>query len=111
MAGGNQCWQKMSATRHLRRLDHRSILRSATETKAEESNKVQPDWAQVQELYHHDQIVTLKVTGSNRGGLLVEGEGLYGFVPFSHLVEMAGRNDTPDREKILGCICRSIAQA
>jgi len=73
-----------------------------TETKAEESNKVQPDWAQVQELYHHDQIVTMKVTGSNRGGLLVEGEGLFGFVPFSHLVEMAGRNDLPDREKILG---------
>jgi small subunit ribosomal protein S1 len=73
-----------------------------TETKAEESNKVQPDWAQVQELYRHDQIVTMKVTGSNRGGLLVEGEGLFGFVPFSHLVEMAGRNDLPDREKILG---------
>jgi len=72
------------------------------EVKAEEPNKVQPDWAQVQELYHHDQIVTLKVTGSNRGGLLVEGEGLYGFVPFSHLIEMAGRNDTPDREKFLG---------
>ena len=68
----------------------------------EEQNKIQPDWAQVQELYHNDQIITLKVTGSNRGGLLVEGEGLYGFVPFSHLVEMAGRNDTPDREKILG---------
>ena len=73
-----------------------------TEAKVEESNRVQPDWAQVQELYHHDQIVTLKVTGSNRGGLLVEGEGLYGFVPFSHLVEMAGRNDMPDREKTLG---------
>jgi len=72
------------------------------EAKAGELNKVQPDWAQVQDLYRRDQIVTLKVTGSNRGGLLVEGEGLYGFVPFSHLVEMAGRNDTPDREKILG---------
>jgi len=68
----------------------------------EEPSKIQPDWAQVQELYHNDQIITLKVTGSNRGGLLVEGEGLYGFVPFSHLVEMAGRNDTPDRERILG---------
>jgi small subunit ribosomal protein S1 len=72
------------------------------ESKTEEPNRIQPDWTQVQELYHHDQIVTLKVTGSNRGGLLVEGEGLYGFVPFSHLVEMAGRNDMPDREKVLG---------
>ncbi|HUH97819.1 MAG TPA: S1 RNA-binding domain-containing protein [Anaerolineales bacterium] len=72
------------------------------EAKADEPSRIQPDWAQVQELYHHDQIVTLKVTGSNRGGLLVEGEGLYGFVPFSHLIEMAGRNDMPDRERILG---------
>jgi len=72
------------------------------EAKADEPNKVQPDWVHVQDLYRRDQIVTLKVTGSNRGGLLVEGEGLYGFVPFSHLVEMAGRNDTPDREIILG---------
>jgi len=71
------------------------------EAKPEEVLKVQPDWAQVQELYRRDQIVALKVTGNNRGGLLVEGEGLYGFVPFSHLVEMAGRNDTPDREKFL----------
>jgi len=71
------------------------------EMKAEEPNKIQPDWEQVQELYHRDQIVSLKVTGSNRGGLLVEGEGLYGFVPFSHLIEMAGKNDVPDREKFL----------
>jgi small subunit ribosomal protein S1 len=71
------------------------------ELKTEELNKVQPDWTQVQELYQRDQIVSLRVTGSNRGGLLVEGEGLYGFVPFSHLIEMAGRNDAPDREKFL----------
>ena len=71
------------------------------EKKSEEPSKAQPDWSQVQELYRHDQIVSLKVTGSNRGGLLVEGEGLYGFVPFSHLVEMAGRNDALDREKFL----------
>ncbi|MFZ1042123.1 MAG: S1 RNA-binding domain-containing protein [Anaerolineales bacterium] len=71
------------------------------EAKPEEPAKIQPDWTQVQELYRRDQIVEMKVTGSNRGGLLVEGEGLYGFVPFSHLVEMAGRNDTPDREKFL----------
>lgn len=39
-----------------------------------------------------DHIIELAVTGHNRGGLLVEGEGLYGFVPFSHLVELAGRD-------------------
>jgi small subunit ribosomal protein S1 len=65
------------------------------------SAKPAADWEQVKELYLRDQIVSLEVTGHNRGGLLVEGKGLYGFVPFSHLVEMAGRNDE-DRDVALG---------
>jgi small subunit ribosomal protein S1 len=56
---------------------------------------------QVKDLYQRDQIVDLKVTGCNRGGLLVEGENLYGFVPFSHLVEMAGKVEAPDRERCM----------
>ncbi len=82
----------------------RAPVHSTAPTEAknvEEPKNLQVDWAQVQELYHHDGIVTMKVTGNNRGGLLVEGGGLYGFVPFSHLIEMAGRNDLPDREGVL----------
>ncbi len=98
-------WESVLAEdeRHAPSAPSRSAIRPLVraEAKAEEPNKVQPDWTQVQELYHQDQIVSLKVTGSNRGGLLVEGEGLYGFVPFSHLIEMAGRNDAPDREQFL----------
>src|ERR1700690_3726287 len=97
-------WESVLAEdeRHTSSSPH-SMIHAAVraEAKVEEVNKIQPDWKQVQELYHSDQIVELKVTGSNRGGLLVEGEDLYGFVPFSHLIEMAGRNDTPDREKFL----------
>jgi small subunit ribosomal protein S1 len=55
----------------------------------------------VKDLYQQDQIVDLKVTGCNRGGLLVEGRELYGFVPFSHLIEMAGPVDLAEREKHL----------
>ena len=55
----------------------------------------------MKELYQRDQIVDLKVTGCNRGRLLVEGENLYGFVPFSHLIEMAGQVDLSEREKYL----------
>ena len=55
-------------------------------------------WDQVKDLYLKDQIVGLKVTGYNRGGLLVEGDGLYGFVPFSHLVDLAGKADLSNRE-------------
>ncbi len=71
------------------------------EGKAEEVSKVTPNWVQVKDLYQHDQIVDLKVTGCNRGGLLVEGPNLYGFVPFSHLIDMAGQVDLSEREKYL----------
>jgi small subunit ribosomal protein S1 len=74
-----------------------------------EQNKITPNWIEVKELYLHDKIVNLIVTGSNRGGLLVEGENLYGFVPFSHLVDMAGQSDMPDREKCMeGYIGRTL---
>ncbi len=69
--------------------------------KSEEAPKISPNWTQVKDLYQRDQIVDLKVTGCNRGGLLVEGPNLYGFVPFSHLVDMAGQVDLSEREKYL----------
>lgn len=68
------------------------------EPKVEEPAKSPADWVQVKDLYSRDQIVSLQVTGHNRGGLLVEGEGLYGFVPFSHLIELAGKPEASDRD-------------
>jgi small subunit ribosomal protein S1 len=56
------------------------------------------NWEQVKDLYLRDEIVDLTVTGHNRGGLLVEGEGLYGFVPFSHLLDLAGKTENIDRD-------------
>ncbi|MBI5942808.1 MAG: 30S ribosomal protein S1 [Chloroflexi bacterium] len=60
--------------------------------------KPAPNWNQVKDLYMRDQIVDLTVTGHNRGGLLVEGSGMYGFVPFSHLVELAGKTENNERD-------------
>ncbi|MGC8855646.1 MAG: 30S ribosomal protein S1 [Anaerolineae bacterium] len=70
------------------------------EVRGEEPPKL-TDWSQVKNLYLSDQIVSLRVTGFNRGGLLVEGNGLYGFVPVSHLVDLSGKTDLADREAIL----------
>jgi len=56
------------------------------------------NWEHVKDLYMRDQIIDLAVTGHNRGGLLVEGEGLYGFVPFSHLIDLAGKVENNDRD-------------
>jgi len=63
-----------------------------------EDSKQSPDWTEVRKLYHQDRIVDLEVTGYNRGGVLVEGEGLYGFVPYSHLVEMSANSEKRNRE-------------
>jgi small subunit ribosomal protein S1 len=44
------------------------------------------DWPKAVEIYEKDQTISLLVTSFNRGGLLVNGDGLQGFVPVSHLV-------------------------
>ena len=61
-------------------------------------NKPVVNWELVKDLYARDQIIALAVTGHNRGGLLVEGEGLHGFVPFSHLIDLAGKVENLDRD-------------
>ena len=60
--------------------------------------KIIANWSQVKDLYMRDQIIDLMVTGHNRGGLLVEGDGMYGFVPFSHLVDLAGKTENIARD-------------
>jgi small subunit ribosomal protein S1 len=56
------------------------------------------NWEQVKDLYSEDRIIAIKVTGHNRGGLLVEGDELSGFIPFSHLIELAGKEPETDRD-------------
>lgn len=68
------------------------------ETPAQVMPAITMNWDQVRQLYADDAIIEIDVTGHNHGGLLVEREGLAGFVPFSHLVEVAGREQELDRE-------------
>ncbi len=98
-------WESVLAeeARHPSHAPARSQARAEArgEGKPDEASKISPNWTQVKDLYQQDQIVDLKVSGCNRGGLLVEGPELYGFVPFSHLVDMAGQVDLSEREKYL----------
>jgi small subunit ribosomal protein S1 len=45
------------------------------------------DWEQAHLLMATDEVVAMEVRGYNRGGLLVQGEMLQGFVPLSHLLQ------------------------
>lgn len=66
------------------------------------------DWRLIKDLYMKDRIVELTVTGHNRGGLLVEGGGLSGFVPFSHLIELAGRDDLQRGQNLEAFVGRAL---
>jgi small subunit ribosomal protein S1 len=59
------------------------------------------DWDHVQALYEDDEVIKLEVYGFNRGGLLVRGDGVQGFVPVSHLVEMPCAIEIEERRKAL----------
>ncbi len=63
--------------------------------------RVAPDWDRAKQLYATDQIVSLPVISCNRGGLIVEGADLAGFVPFSHLVAITGQADAADRGRLM----------
>lgn len=77
------------------------IAPSRPSTEAEPVNEpAQPDWDYAETVFKQDQIISLCVSGYNRGGLLVEGDRLHGFVPYSHLVDMTCQSDV-ERDNFL----------
>jgi len=74
--------------------------------KTEEAGKTTTDWEKAGRLYRKDEIILIHVTSYNRGGLLVEGEGLNGFVPCSHLVDLPLQVDEECREENLASYVR-----
>lgn len=64
-------------------------------------DQVEIEWSRVKELFNGDDVVLLNVSSHNKGGLLVQGEGIQGFVPASHLVDLSPTNLKKNREKTL----------
>lgn len=56
------------------------------------------NWDRVDKIYSNDEIVELTVVGFNRGGVLVAGEDIHGFVPASHLIEVPAESIELERE-------------
>jgi small subunit ribosomal protein S1 len=62
-------------------------------------NKI--DWDRITILQEEDISIDCNVVGYNRGGLLVDGEGIHGFVPVSHLLEVGLCSDRYELENLL----------
>lgn len=65
------------------------------------ANLVTVDWKRVQNLFEKDEVVQLQVYGYNRGGVLVQEDGIQGFVPISHLVDMPCNANEEERRQVL----------
>jgi len=59
------------------------------------------DWVLARNKFEQDEIIPLVVAGYNRGGLLVNGDQIQGFVPVSHLVDMTAEKDDEEQELFL----------
>jgi len=81
--------------------ESRAVLAIARSQKGDETAKPSSDWERAMSLYRQDEIIELTVIGFNRGGLLVEGEHLNGFVPCSHLVDLPIQTTEDRREDCL----------
>jgi small subunit ribosomal protein S1 len=73
----------------------------AAEHAAPERRPSNYDWAAARELYESDGIADLSVTGVNRGGLLVEGEHIRGFIPLSHLIGVPSLTSDEERQAVM----------
>ena len=72
-------------------------------------NTGEVDWPRIQEVYDRDEVIVLVVQSYNRGGLLVQGPGVQGFVPISHLVDMPGGITEEERfQKLTAYVNRSL---
>jgi small subunit ribosomal protein S1 len=76
-------------------------LQGSGERTGEPASQSDADFERAEQLQAEERILECRVTGFNRGGLLVEGNGLPGFVPASHLVGYAPRTSDAGREAAL----------
>ena len=63
------------------------------------SDEINWNWAK--QLYEQDLVVSLDVADHNRGGLLVLGDEIQGFVPASHLVGLSNKALKKNRDDLL----------
>lgn len=99
-------WESVLADEHKYTPPHpkpvpQTTVESEKTEEAPETKTDTVDWDSVKQFYKSDRIIDMKVIGHNRGGLLVEGDGLAGFVPLSHLIDMAGMEKEDDHAQSL----------
>ena len=69
-------------------------------------------WEEIQKIYDNNQIVSVTGYDANRGGLLVELEGIRGFLPISQLsINNYPRVSSADKEEVVAKLNQLIGQS
>jgi small subunit ribosomal protein S1 len=89
-------WNSVLADEEAYAASHKSST-----SKSGSAGPITVDWTHAQTLFENDEVATLQVYGYNRGGILVQGEGIQGFVPVSHLVDMPCNANEEERRVVL----------
>lgn len=94
-----------SRTRHHSQPSHSSPAQPKQNGEYPEISFLKPggkvNWKRAQVFYVQDEVLHLRVLGVNRGGLLVTGKSVHGFVPVSHLVDVPNEISISERENLL----------
>lgn len=81
--------------------NHSAASKTAAAKPTPPPSMTEEDWDHIRAIYAQDEVVSLVVHGYNRGGLLVSGDGLQGFVPISHLLDLPNGASDEERKRIL----------
>jgi small subunit ribosomal protein S1 len=78
-----------------------SINENSNQERLETNSLIKNDWLSLKSIFTNDEVIQLKVAGYNRGGLLVEGSNIQGFVPISHLVSIPSTVEEEERKELM----------
>ena len=59
------------------------------------------NWDSAVDIFNRDQIIHLTVVNFNKGGLLVDQNGIHGFIPCSHLIDLSPYLTKEERDRSL----------
>lgn len=79
----------------------KASARPRTGPLSEKSGLTAADWQRARGLFEKDEVICMTVVGCNRGGLLVEADGMRGFVPASHLVNLPIQVSEEERQELM----------
>ncbi|MBC8264644.1 MAG: S1 RNA-binding domain-containing protein [Anaerolineales bacterium] len=77
---------------------HEGWVPGTSDPRQDDEAQIERGWQLVQECFERDEILELEIMAYNRGGLLVQLDGLRGFIPASQLIDSPNHLEYEERD-------------